>query len=183
VALYDAHYGQLRVAGEYADGKIVVDLENGALIPMEGTFAGQVWTTEQVLNFDDTHTLSGVSRLQELSLRSMIIAPIRSRGRLLGTVSVGSFRPYSYEDADQAIFQQMLNQLALAIENSEAYTQSQRIAKNEALINEIATHFQQHSDVEEMLQIAVDELGRVLGARRARIRLALQADPLPAAGQ
>ncbi|MEP7290165.1 MAG: GAF domain-containing protein [Chloroflexota bacterium] len=183
VALYDFQHAQLRVAGEYADGKIVVDLENGTVIPMEGTFAGQVWQADQMLNFDDTHTLSGVSRVQELSLRSMMIAPLRSRGRLIGTVSAGSFRPYSYEDADQSIFQQILNQLALAIENAEAYTQSQRVAKNEALINEIATHFQQHSDIEEMMQIAVDELGRALGARRARIRLALQAEPLTSGGQ
>jgi GAF domain-containing protein len=174
VALYDARQGQLRVAGEYVEGKIAVDMENGALIPMEGTFAGQVWASGEMLAFDDTHTLTGVSRLQELSLRSAMIAPLRSRGRLIGTVSVGAFRPYSYEDADHAIFQQMLNQLAIAIENAEAYTQSQRVARNEALINEIATHFQQHSDLEDMLHIAVDELGRALGARRARIRLALQ---------
>jgi GAF domain-containing protein len=70
----------------------------------------------------------------------------------------------------------MINQLAVAIENAEAYRQSQRVAQNEALINDIATHFQQHSAVEDMLHIAVDELGRALGARRARIRLSMQAD-------
>ena len=69
----------------------------------------------------------------------------------------------------------MINQLALAIENARAYTQSQRVAKNEALINEIATQFQQHSSVEDMLQTAVSELGRALGARHGRIRLTLQA--------
>lgn len=179
VTLYDASQGALRSVAEYVDGNIVVDLENGNLIPMEGTFVGQVWQTQEILAYDDTHQLTGISRSQELSLRSMMIAPMRSRGNAIGTVSVGAYRPYTYEDADQAIFRQMINQLALAIENARAYTQSQRVAKNEALINEIATHFQQHSSVEDMLQIAVSELGRALGARRGRIRLSLQA-PLQA---
>lgn len=176
IALHDPQQGQLRIVGESIDGKIAVDLDNGAWIPTEGTFAGQVWASGNMLAYDDTHTLTEVSGLQELSLRSAIIAPLRTRGRLIGTVSIGAYHPYSYQDADQAIFRQMLNQLALAIENAEAYTQSQRIARNEALINEIAIHFQQHSDIEDMLQIAVDELGKALGARRGRIRLALQAD-------
>ncbi len=174
VALYDARLQKLRVAGESIEGKILVDLENGALVPMEDTFIGQVWETEEIFVFEDTQRLTGVSPAQELSLRSMMIAPLRSRGRLIGVVSIGAFRPYSYEDADQAIFQQMLNQLAIAIENAEAYTQSQRVARNEALINEISTHFQQHGDLENMLQVVVDELGSALNARRARIRLALQ---------
>lgn len=176
IALYDTRQKQLRVVGESIDGKITVDLENGSQIPLEGTFVGEVWSGGSMLVFDDAHTEADASRGQELGTRSAMIAPLRSRGRLIGTVSIGAYRPYGYADADQAIFRQMLNQFALAIENAEAYTQSQRIARNEALINEIAIHFQQHSDLEDMLQIAVEELGKALGARRGRIRLALQAD-------
>ena len=164
------------MVGESIDGKITVDLENGAEIPLEGTFVGEVWSGGSMLVFDDAHAEADASRAQELGTRSAMIAPLRSRGRLIGTVSIGAYRPYGYADADQAIFRQMLNQFALAIENAEAYTQSQRIARNEALINEIAIHFQQHSDLEDMLQIAVEELGKALGARRGRIRLALQTD-------
>lgn len=176
IALYDTRQKQLRVVGESIDGKITVDLENGAEIPLEGTFVGEVWSGGSMLVFDDAHAEADASRAQELGTRSAMIAPLRSRGRLIGTVSIGAYRPYGYADADQAIFRQMLNQFALAIENAEAYTQSQRIARNEALINEIAIHFQQHSDLEDMLQIAVEELGKALGARRGRIRLALQTD-------
>lgn len=175
IALYHNGRGELINAAEYVDGKTIVELDNGKTVPLEGTFMGQVWKSQEILVFDDTHQLTNVSRVQELNLRSMLIAPMRSRGNPIGVVSLGAYRPYSYEDADQAIFRQMINQLALAIENARAYTQSQRVAKNEALINEIATQFQQHSSVEDMLQTAVSELGRALGARRGRIRLTLQA--------
>ena len=173
IALYDARQGKLRVVGQYEDDQAAVDLEAGSFISMTGTFVGQVWETQEMVAIADTHNISNVSRLQDLTMRSVIVAPIRSRGRMIGTVSVGCFAPYSYTDTDQAIFQQMINQLAVAIENVEAFTQSQRVARNEAMINEIATHFQEHNDVQDMLQIAVDELGRALGARRARIRLSM----------
>ncbi|MCC6803769.1 MAG: GAF domain-containing protein, partial [Anaerolineae bacterium] len=160
----------------YDDEKLSVDAENGPLLATSGTFVGQVWQTGEMVAIPDTHALSGVGRSQVTSLRSVMVAPVRSRGKLIGTVSVGSLRPYSYTETDQAIFLQMINQLAIAIENAEAYRQSQRVAQNEALINDIATHFQQHSAVEDMLHIAVDELGRALGARRGRIRLSLEGE-------
>ena len=176
IALYDTRQSQLRIVAQYEDEQTYIDLTNGPLISMAGTYVGQVWETQEMLMIGDTLTASGIRRLQEVTVRSLMIVPIRSRGRLLGTVNAGCFRPYAYVEADQAIFQQMINQLAVAIENAEAFRQSQRVAKNEALINEIATHLQQHSDVEEMLQITINELGEALGARRARIRLAMQAN-------
>jgi len=173
IALYDTRQGKLRVVGQYEDDKSSVDVQNGAFISMTGTFVGQVWETQDMLVIADTHNISNVSRAQDLTMRSVMVAPIRSRGRMIGTVSVGCFAPYSYTETDKAIYQQMINQLAVAIENAEAFTQSQRVAQNEALINEIATHFQEHSDIQDMLQIAVDELGRALSARRARVRLSM----------
>jgi two-component system NtrC family sensor kinase len=178
IALYDTRQGKLRIVGQYDEGKTSIDIENGAFISTTGTFVGQVWETQEMVSIPDTRELPILASRpqQDLTTRSVMVAPIRSRGRLLGTVTVGCLLPYSYGDTDQPIFQQMINQLAVAIENAEAYTQSQRAARSEALINEIATHFQQHSAVEDMLQIAISELGQALGARRARIRLSLDGE-------
>lgn len=176
IAFFDQRQAQLRVVGQYEDDKISVDVENGPLLATNGAFVGQVWETGEMIAIADTHAASSTSGSQDISVRSVMVAPIRSRGKSIGTVNVGSLRPYSYTETDNAIFLQMINQLAIAIENADAYRQSQRVAQNEALINDIATHFQQHSAVEDMLQIAVDELGRALGARRGRIRLSLEGE-------
>lgn len=165
VALYDSRIGRLRLAARFEDERTVIDLTGGTLISMDNSFAGRVWQTREPLFIADTHERTDAG---DLSTRTLIIVPIRSRGRILGTVSVGSLRPYAYSEGDFAIFQQMVNQLAVAIENAEAYAQSQRMAQNEALINEIATAIQQQRDVETMLSIAVGELGRALGAHQAR---------------
>lgn len=179
VTLYDLRLAKLREVAHYetAQGmeQTLVDLDSGELVNMDGTFVGKAWEAREMVAVADAHAQTD-SPPEPANLRSLIVAPIQSRGRVLGTVSVGSQRPYSYGETDQAIFQQMVNGLAVAIENAEAYTQSQRQVQNEALINEIATHLQQHSAVEDMLQIAIGELGQALGARRARIRLATSAE-------
>jgi GAF domain-containing protein len=107
---------------------------------------------------------------------SDMIAALQSHGRTLGVVSVSSSQTYAYGETDFAVFRQMTDQLTVAIENAEAYTQSQRQARNEALVNEIATRLQRQTDIQTMLDITMNELGKALGARRARIRLATQPD-------
>lgn len=177
ITLYDLRLGQLRLVAQYDGTNNLVDLDNGAIIPLEGTAIGQAWQTQELVMVDDTQARVSPAKAEaESGLRSLLVALIRSRGRQLGTVSIGSLRPYSYSETDQAIFQQMINGLAVAIENAEAYTQSQRVAQNAALINEIATHLQQHSALEDMLQITISELGAALGARRGRLQLSLSAE-------
>ena len=177
VAFHDPHREQLHVVGQYADGEISIDLDGDAPLSMTEALIRQAWETGEMLTIADTQPSAADSDgVKDKILRSVMVAPIRSRGRLLGIVSAGSFMPYSYSETDQAIYQQMIYQLAVALENAEAYRQSQRVAQNEALINNIATHFQQHSAVEDMLQIAINELGQALGARRGRIRLSMHGD-------
>ncbi len=177
VAFHDPSRKQLHVVGLYEDGAISTDPDGGAPLSTTETLVGQAWETGEMLAIVDTQpSATDSDGVQDKTLRSVMVAPIRSRGRLLGVVSAGSFMPYSYSETDQAIYQQMIYQLAVALENAEAYRQSQRVAQNEALINNIATHFQQHSAVEDMLQIAINELGQALGARRGRIRLSMRGD-------
>lgn len=173
ISLYDPARGALRTVATLADGDAVsVDLTGGDLIPLSGHIAA-VWQNRELLYLPDLYAATDTP---ESALRAWILAPIISRGRILGIVSVGSLRPYSYSDTDVALFQQMVNQLAVSIENTQAYEQSQRMVKNEALVNAIAMRLQQHTDLSRIMDVAVQELGQALGARRARIRLRTETD-------
>lgn len=171
VALMDEGAQRLRVVAQYDNERTYIDIEGGSLISMSGTLAGQVWETGEMLVIQDTVSSTGIRRVQDLSVRSLMIAPMRSRGRMIGTINVGCVRPYAYGDEDVAIFQQMLNQLVVSIENSITYAQSQRAAKNEALINDISIQLQMSNEIQGMMTAAVSELGKALGARRGRVRL------------
>lgn len=171
IALYDGIRNQLRVAAQYEDGKTLVDIEGGPVIPTTGTLIGQVWQSQEALYIADTAVRPELRQTYQSDIRSLLIVPILARGRILGVINIGSSKQNAYSETDRAVFQQLLNQLAIAIENTYIYTQSQRQAKNESLVNEIAIQFQQQMDIDSMLNITMQELGKALGARRARIRL------------
>jgi GAF domain-containing protein len=109
-------------------------------------------------------------------LRTILAAPLMARGLLLGIIEVGSETPGAYDDTDTAAFQQMSNQVAVALSNANAYARSQKVAQNKVLANEIVAELQQQTEVESILQVTARELGKALGAKRARIRLSADTD-------
>jgi GAF domain-containing protein len=86
---------------------------------------------------------------------------------------IGSLQDSAFSATDVAAFRQMTNQLAVAYANAETYSQSQRLARNKVQANEIIAHMQQQADVNAILHVTAQELGKALGAKRARIRLGL----------
>jgi formate hydrogenlyase transcriptional activator len=182
IALYDPTTAQLRVAARLTtEGARSVDLSAGEIMPITGPVA-EVWQDWKPLYIPDL--LESHTEFEGDGLRSLMMTPILTRGRALGLVGVGCLRPYAYSETDLSLFQQMVNQLAVAIENAEAYAQSQRLVKNEALVNIISTQLQRQSDISSMLDVTINELGRAIGARRARIRLGYEAPgPKPTNGE
>jgi GAF domain-containing protein len=177
IALYDPEKNELYIVAQYEDEKPQITLEGGTILPLGSyTVVGDVWETGQPVYIADVEEASDIRRAQFAVVRSLMIAPIRARGRLIGTLHVGNNQPHAYSETDFALFQQVSVQFAIALENSEAYAQSQRAAKNQALVNEITAQLQRDSDIQRMMEVALESLGRALGAQRARARLATQAD-------
>jgi GAF domain-containing protein len=170
IVQYDTERDQLRIVAQHYRGKTHVDLQNGPLVSIEGTPIGQVWVSRQLTYIPDMKANTDL-RHSYVETRSLLVAPIFSRGLVRGAVEAGSQRVNAYNEADAAVFQQMVNQLTIAIENAEAYAQSQKLAQTKALAGEISAKLQRQVEMERMLDIAARELGKALGAKRARIRL------------
>lgn len=171
IIMYDPVPGHLRMLGQMIEDQLWVDLEKGTIIPQTGTTAGAVWENRTLLHIADLRVDKHLTHALRDDLRSLLVAPIFARGLMLGMVEVACFVPAVYNETDMAVFQQMVNQLGVAIENAEAYSQSQKLAKNKALVNEISTQLQQQAEMGSILQVTMQELGKALGARRARVRL------------
>lgn len=172
---YDAQTNHFRAAARYDDGKISIDLHSGDFISTEKTIAARILETRSILSIGDLQEGDLRYGLRD-DIRAVIAAPIFTRGLPTGMILIGSKTRYSYNETDIAVFQQMVNQLGVSFENADVYSQSQLLAKNKALANEIATRLQQQTDMDSILKVTVNELGKALGARRARIRLDMQRD-------
>lgn len=106
-----------------------------------------------------------------------IVAPIRLRDQQLGLlrlrrdVDLGE-----WTDQDQALIQDVLAQLALALENARLLEEIRSHARQEELINQIVASTQSSLSLEGVMRTAVQEVVRVLNVSRVRIKLAGEKD-------
>ena len=88
--------------------------------------------------------------------------PIRLRGEVIGSVDVHSadHRPWDQDELD--IITAILERAAIAMENARLLEESQRLASKEAKIGEVTAKISSSINMRNVLQTAVEELGRAL---------------------
>ena len=74
---------------------------------------------------------------------------------------------------DANLIQAIANQVGVAVQNAQAFTRSQRQAVREAQITAISQHIQSANSIEDVLKIAISELGQALEADRADIEITM----------
>lgn len=132
----------------------------------ESTGIGRCISTGQVQQPDPADAADGSS-----APHSEIILPLRSRGEIRGALTVQSVHEAAIGPEEIEALQLMADQLANALQNSQLFEATQRLARREQLINEITAKIRSTTDPDKILQVSVQELGRILGASRASIRV------------
>jgi GAF domain-containing protein len=136
--------------------------------------AKQAWDEQGVAHADNVRRTWSWEHPLRASLGSIVAVPLFMGGRALGLIEVGSAAVYAYSETDVTALLQVGNQIALALENARDLERTERLARNRALANRISTVMQEQMDVETILQAALKEVSRAIGARHARIRLGPQ---------
>lgn len=110
--------------------------------------------------------------------RYPLYVPIRVRGNIvvgvLETSKTSEQGDWTQLELDT--LQTLGEQLGIALENARLFEQSQRLAQRERIAAEVSSKVWSSSDVETILQTAVQELGRALNASQGSIRLRLADD-------
>jgi GAF domain-containing protein len=137
---------QARYTGFVFDGKQVVPLEDGA-------------------KREQTRTVSKTGKLLLDKSASSIAVPIKLRGQTIGVLDVRSKKGQRQWTQDEvALLEAAAERAALALENARLVESAQRRASRERAIGEIATRIGAVTHVDSILQTAVEELGRKIGA-------------------
>jgi GAF domain-containing protein len=69
------------------------------------------------------------------------------------------------------MLQSVAQRLALSIDNARLFEQAQELAQQEFEVNTISARIQGATSMDEIAELAISELGRILGAEQASIRL------------
>ncbi|MCA9916707.1 MAG: GAF domain-containing protein [Anaerolineales bacterium] len=104
---------------------------------------------------------------------SLIYVPLYLGQRTIGAISVQSYAQAAYTERDLVLLEGIANHVAVALENARLYTDTQKRAEREALVNSITQKIQSTLTMETALQTAVAELGQALKAKRATVTLNL----------
>lgn len=173
VVIYDENTQKLLIMAYHQGNVDEIKLYQGQEMPVESTLAGQVWREREPAYIADIEN-SIYQHPVAQQIRSLYAVPLISRGVTRGIIELGFPQAQHITDIDKSAFLQLSNQLSVALENAGTYAQSQKLARSKALVNEISTHLQQQMDMDSLLNTTAMELGRALGAKRARIRLGIQ---------
>jgi len=173
IVLYDDGLQALVVKAYHMNQEEVILPANKPTIPIENTVIGTVWKKRDPLYVRHMDQ-SPYNNPFAPDIETLYAVAVISQGVTRGVIEIGRSDTQGIRNIDRSVLIQMANQFAVALENATTYVQSQRLAQNKALANEIALQLQQQVDIDSLLNTTVTELGKALGAKRARIRLGVQ---------
>lgn len=95
--------------------------------------------------------------LERFPVRSILIVPLRTGSRLIGTLSMLRFQPFDpYTADDQIFFQNLANRAALAIENARLYLAEAQRARELDALHTATTALLTTLDLEALLGYILD---------------------------
>ncbi len=96
----------------------------GTEVPRKGSHVGWVFDHKKPLlrrDLEQERQFRVEDRLLAEGIRSYVVVPLLVKGKVLGTLNVGSKAPGRYSEEDAVLLQEVAHQIALAIENMLAY--------------------------------------------------------------
>jgi GAF domain-containing protein len=103
--------------------------------------------------------------------RSEMALPLRSRGHVLGAISIQSDQEAAFSQEDVTSLQTMADQLANAIENARLFEQTEERAKELLVLNNMARAYTQTMDVETLFEQTFIYTNRLLYAENFYLAL------------
>ncbi|MFW5692284.1 MAG: GAF domain-containing protein [Chloroflexota bacterium] len=97
--------------------------------------------------------------------------PISLRGQVLGAVE-WELPVNEFDNEKVQLAQELVNRLAFSLDNARLFQESQRATDRERLVNEITAKLTSQTDISEIMQTAVREVGRALRVQQVEINLA-----------
>lgn len=120
---------------------------------------------------------NGAGPIETLGLSS-VETPIELRGQRLGIMRLNrpaSLGPWMPEEKD--LINNVTSQVALALENARLLEEVRNRAHQEQLISRIAARAQTSLDLDAIMKLTVQEIGRALNVTQVRVRLSPGDDP------
>lgn len=98
-----------------------------------------------------------------------VVVPIQLRGETIGTLVIQSPAGNELTPDQRDLIKAVAERVALAAENARLFEETTRRAERERMVSDITSKIRSMNDPQAMVQTAMDELRRALGATRVEI--------------
>jgi GAF domain-containing protein/HAMP domain-containing protein len=109
--------------------------------------------------------------LAQAGARALVNIPLRMGNQLLGFVNIGRATTGPWSPVVGRLYETLGDQAAVALERARLLEETQARARRDRLIDEISSRVQGSLDPDTILKTTVQELGRALGARWAKVEI------------
>ncbi len=100
---------------------------------------------------------------------SVTAIPLLLRGQVIGAVEIETGA--ALDSTQTAAVETVLERLSVSLETARLYATAQAVTAQERRLNAVSARYQQAASVDQLLEIALDELSEALGAEAGAIRL------------
>lgn len=100
---------------------------------------------------------------------SQVVVPIELRGETIGTLVVQSPSAGKLNQDQLDLIKAVAERVALSAENARLFEETTRRAERERLVSDITGRIRSMNDPQAMIQTAIEELRKVLGATRVEV--------------
>ena len=137
----------------------------------DANLATRVFETGQPVRLDNYADANGplAERIRGEGVRSAVGTPIIVEGRLWGLIAAGSSQEQPLPSDTEARLVSFTELVATAIANTEARTEVQRLADEQAALRRVATLVAQGTRPEEVFAAVANEVGRLLSVEVANV--------------
>lgn len=114
---------------------------------------------------------------QRSPYHAALAVPIVLRGEVLGGLQVGEAHHARHWTEDDVTFiQAVADQVALALDNARLIEETQQRAERERLVADVSSRMFAANDLESIVQIAGEELGRILQVKQTTVTVRAEPD-------
>lgn len=171
IYLFDENQENLVMVGGSGEAGKIMQARGHKIQAGRGLVGRAASTNTPVLVGDTTQDPGWLPNPLLPETRSELAVPIAIGNRVQGVLDVQQNVANGLTQADVDLIQAIAGQVAVAVQNARAYEQVRKQANREAMVAAINQRVQRAVTVDEVLQIAVSELGRGLGAKRASVEV------------
>ncbi|MBM4466799.1 MAG: GAF domain-containing protein [Chloroflexi bacterium] len=131
-------------------------VESISRLKLAETLLARAVATGEPLIIEDISTHPMVELIGRRDLKSLAVIPLRSRGRVLGTMEVVSLHPRQFTSEEEELLTSIGNQIGVAIHNAQLWHETKRRLQESTILLEVSQALVSILELEKLLQLIVD---------------------------